>query len=429
MEYLLFAAYLVSFAWLVTKVKFFTRSGLSQSQLIILYLVKVMAGIFYGWIGIYYSSLAQMWDTWGYHTNSIIEYNLLFHDPKEYLTNLFNDPYGSGLSKPFWNDLKGNVFIKILSVFNILSFGNYYINIIFYGFLSLFGPIAIYRVMTDVMPGRKLPILLATFLIPSFLYWTSGIHKEGLIFTGIGLIIYAVYFGLKEKRFGIKRILSLLIGLLLILTLRNFILVILIPTVIAWILAARKPKYSLAIFGSLYLVFIVTFFTARYVDSRLDFPQAVVDKQQEFINLKGGGSTIPITELKPNAISFLENTPQAITLSTIRPYPSDVKHILSLAAALEINVLILLFLIFLFFHKNGVVSRTLLHFCIFFSFTVLLAIGFSVNNLGAIVRYRSIILPLLVIPMVALTDWKRFARLFFSNIKKNNNVTISERQP
>ena len=60
MEYLLFVAYLVTFAWLVTKVKFFTRSGITQSQLIILFLVKVMAGIFYGWIGIYYSSLAQM---------------------------------------------------------------------------------------------------------------------------------------------------------------------------------------------------------------------------------------------------------------------------------------------------------------------------------------------------------------------------------
>lgn len=383
-----------------------------------------MTGIFYGWIGIYYSSLAQMWDTWGYHKNSIEEYKLLFDHPHEYLTNLFNDPYGSGFSKPYWNDLKGNVFIKILSVFNILSFGNYYINVIFYSFLSLFGPIAIYRVMTDVFPGRKLPILLATFLIPSFLYWTSGIHKEGLIFTGISLIMYAIYFGLKEKKFGWKRILCVLIGLLLLLTLRNFILAVLIPAIIAWLLAARKPKYSLAIFSGLYIVFIVLFFTVRYIDPRFDFPQSVVDKQQEFINLKGG-STIPITELKPNAVSFLQNAPEAITLSTIRPYPSDVKHILSLAAALEINALLLLFLIFLFFHKNGVVSRNVLHFCIFFSFTVLLAIGFSVNNLGAIVRYRSIILPLLVIPMVALTDWKRFARLFFNNMKKNNNVTVS----
>ncbi len=427
MEYLLFVGYLVLFAWLVTKVKFFTRSGLSQSQLIILFLLKGMAGIFYGWIGIYYGGLAQMWDTWGFHAGSIQEYNLLFQNPHEYFTNLFNNPYEGGVSKFFgatdsyWNDLKGNVLIKILSVFNILSFGNYFVNVIFYSFFTLFGPIACYRVMKDVFPGKKLAVLLATFLIPSFLYWTSGIHKEGLLFTGISLIIYCIYFGTKEKKFGFKRIVSLVTGLLLILTLRNFIIVIIVPAIVAWLIANRWPKYGLAIFISLYMLFGVLFFTTRYISPRFDFPQAVINKQQEFIRLSGG-SSIQITQLKPDAISFLKNTPQAITLSAIRPYPSDVKHILSLAASIEINALLLIFILFIFWRKNGIQSKSLVYFCIFFAGSTLLAIGFSVNNLGAIVRYRSIILPFLIIPMVAMVDWGRVGRLFIRNIKYNNNV-------
>jgi hypothetical protein len=149
----------------------------------------------------------------------------------------------------------------------------------------------------------------------------------------------------------------------------------------------------------------------------------VVNKQQEFINLTGGGSSIPIRQLKPNAISFLINTPQAITLSTIRPYPSDVKHILSLAAAIEVIALLLMFALFLIWPKNGVRSKNLVYFCCFFSMSVLLAIGFSVNNLGAIVRYRSIILPLLVIPMASMIDWRRLGNLFLPNIKNKNNIT------
>jgi hypothetical protein len=412
LDYLLFVGYLVLFAWLVTKVKFFTRSGLSQSQLIILFLLKVMAGIFYGWIGIYYGGLAQMWDTWGFHAGSIQEYNLLFQNPHEYFTNLFNNPYEGGVSKFFgstdsyWNDLKGNVFIKILSVFNIFSFGNYFVNVIFYSFFTLFGPIATYRVMKDVFPGKKLAVLLATFLIPSFLYWTSGIHKEGLLFTGISLIIYSIYFGTKEKRFGFKRIVSLITGLLLILTLRNFILVIIVPAIVAWLVSNRWPKHGLAIYFSLYMLFGVLFFTTRYISPGLDFPQAVINKQQEFIRLSGG-SSIQMKQLKPDAISFLKNTPQAITLSAIRPYPSDVKHILSLAAAIEINALLFMFILFVFWRKNGIQSKNLVYFCIFFALSTLLAIGFSVNNLGAIVRYRSIILPFLIIPMVAMVDWGR----------------------
>lgn len=428
MEYLLFVVYLVFIAWLVTKVKFFTGSGLSKSQLVILFLLKVMAGIFYGWIGLYYGGLAQMWDTWSFHTNSILEYKLLFNNPHEYFTNLFKDPYGDGVSKFFettdsyWSDLKGNFFIKILSVFNILSFGNYFINIIFYSFITLFGPIALYRVMSDVFPGKKLAVLLAAFLVPSFLYWTSGIHKEGLIFTGISLIIYSIYFGSKEKKFGIKRIVSLLTGLMLILVLRNFIIIIIIPAIIAWVLAIRWPKNGLSIFVSVYIFSGILFFTARYISPRFDFPQAVINKQHEFFKLEGGYS-LPINQLQHDPLSFIKNTPQAFTMSAIRPYPSDVRHILSLAAALEIAVLVLLFVIFLLWRKNGVGSRNLIYFCIFFSLSLLLAIGFSVNNLGAIVRYRSIILPLLVIPMTALIDWGRVGNFFTNSIRYKNNIS------
>lgn len=427
LEYLLFVAWLVFFAWLVTKVKFFTRTGLSQPQLIILFLVKIMAGIFYGWIGTYYGGLAQMYDTWNYHGLAIQEYHLLSTDPHEYLTNLFRDPYEGGVTKFFestdsyWNDLKGNFFIKILSVFNILSLGHYYVNVIFYSFITLFGPVCMYRVMTDAFPGKKPAIIAATFLIPSFIYWTSGIHKEGLIFTGIGLIMYSVYFGLKEKKMGFKRGLSLVAGLLLLLTLRNFLIVLIVPALLAWLLASRWPKYGLAIFGGLYLLGTVVFFTGRYISPKLDFPQAVVNKQQEFIRIKGATS-VPIKTLEPTAISFVKNTPKAITLSTIRPYPSDVKHILSLAAAIEINALWLILVLFLLFRKNGVRSRNLIYFNIFFSFSLLLAIGFSVNNLGAIVRYRSVILPLLVIPLAARIDWNRVFSIFTNGIKKNNNV-------
>ena len=431
MDYLLFVAWLVFFAWLATRIKFFSLTGLSKSQLIIIFLLKVMAGIFYGWIGIYYGSLAQMQDTWAYHTGSIQEYHLLFNNPHEYFTNLFHNPYVNGVSKFFgstdsyWNDLKGNLFIKILSVFNILSFGHYYINVIFYSFITLFGTIAIYRVMSDVFPGKKTIILLATFLVPSFLYWTSGLHKEGLIFTGISLIVYCIYFGTKEKKFGIKRVLCLIAGLLLVLALRNFIIIILIPAIIAWLIASRWPKYGLAIFSSLYFLFGILFFAAKYVNPKLDFPQAVVNKQQDFKKLQPGGSTIPMKDLEPSFASFAKNTAQAINLSSIRPYPSDVRHILSLAAAIEINSLLLMFILFLFFRKNGnsPTSKNLMYFCVFFSMTLLLAIGFSVNNLGAIVRYRSIIMPLLVIPMAAQINWSRLGSIVFNNIKNKNNIT------
>ena len=426
MEYLLFVAYLVLFAWLVTKTRFFTKTGLSNPQLVIIFLLKVIAGIFYGWMGHFYGGFAQMIDTWNYHHNSLIEFQLLETNPREYFTNLFNDPYNKGgidnffgSQNSYWNDLKSNVFIKFLSIFDIFSFGQYYVNVVFYSFISLFGPMAIYRVMVDVFPNQKSIILLTTFFVPSFFYWSSGIHKEGLIFAGIALIIYHIYFGNKEKRFGVNRWLGIILGLFILLLLRNFILVIIIPSAIAWILANRWPKYGLVCFGAIYLFCTIAFFTLRYIDTRFDFPQAVVSKQQAFIK-NVGKTSIPITQLEPTALSFLKNIPQAISLSSARPYPSDVHHLLSLAAAIETVLILLLFLIFLFFNtSNGTHSKNTLYFCTFFSVSLLLAIGFSVNNLGAIVRYRSITLPLLIAMMAAQTDWKTIIDFLSGKSKKN----------
>ncbi len=430
MEYLLFAAYLVLFAWLVTKTRFFSKTGLSKPQLVIIFLLKVIAGIFYGWMGHFYGGFAQMVDTWNFHHNSLIEYQILQNNPHEYFTTLFHDPYNNdgitsffGSKDSYWNDLKGNVFTKLLSIFDIFSLGHYYVNVIFYAFISLFGPMAIYKVMVDVFPAQKNIVLLTTFFVPSFFYWSSGIHKEGLIFAGIALIIYHIYFGHKEKKFGIKRWLGIMLGLLIILLLRNFILVIIIPAAIAWLMANRWPRYGLACFASIYILCSIAFFTLRYIDSGFDFPQSVVSKQQAFIK-NVGKSSIPIKELEPTVFSFLKNAPQAITLSAVRPYPSDVHHLLSLAAAVETDLILLLFLVFLFFRKPGFVfSKNTIYFCTFFSVSLLLAIGFSVNNLGAIVRYRSITLPLLMGMMAAQTDWKIIAD-FFSGKNKKNQATI-----
>ncbi len=423
MEYLLFVAYLILISWLITRIRFFTNANLTQPQLVILFLLKVMAGIFYGWIGLYYGGLAKMADTWMFHSNSVLEYQLLQTDPREYFTNLFYNPYEGGFEKFFnsdnsyWNDLKGNAYIKVLSLLNIFSFGSYYVNVIFYSFITLFGPVAFYRVMTDIFPGHKTVLVLATFLVPSFLYWSSGLHKEGLIFLGISLVIYHTYFGWKENKFGFKRIVSIIAGLFLLLVLRNFLFVIIVPALFTWLLANRFPKKGLLVFGTLYLLFAILFFSVRYIKPEYDFPKAVVTKQQEFLKLHGK-TTVSIRQLKPTVGSFLVNTPQAITMSAIRPYPGDVNHILSLAAAAEIILLILIFLLFLLFRSGHPASSNLIYFCLFFSFSVLLAIGFSVNNIGAIVRYRSVIIPLLVVPMMAMVNWKKVFAIFTTDTKK-----------
>jgi hypothetical protein len=386
-----------------------------------------MAGIFYGWVGVYYGQFAYMFDTWGYHHISAEETKLLFSDTSTYFRDLFHSGYPNGFGglfesyNSYWNDLKTNMFIKLLSVFNIFSFSNYYINVIFYSFITLLGPVAFYRVLNDVFPGKKIQVLLATFLIPSFLYWTSGIHKDGLTFMAISLIVYHFYFGLQQGRFTAKRLWVLFLSLLIILMFRNFMLILLAPALTAWYFANRYPHRIIASFFICYTVCAFLFFTLRYISPGLDFPQSVVDKQEAFMQLQGK-SGIEVKKLEPEPLSFLKNSPRALFATTIRPHPGDVKHILSFAAASETSFLLLLFLCFLVWRTNGIRSKQFLWFTVFFSFSFLITVGYTVNFLGAIVRYRSIILPFVVVPIVCLTDWGRIYELLFNNIKNKNNV-------
>jgi hypothetical protein len=424
LDYLLFAAYLFLFAWLVTRIQFFSQPGLTPTLLISVFLFKVIVGIFYGWVGLHYNQL----DTWAFHHESLNEKKLLLSDPVELVVSLFRsgyteDQYGKFLSveNSWWNDLDANFFNKMLAVFNVFSTDNYYINVIFYSFLTLAGPIAFYRVMADVFPGKKLTILLSTFLIPSFIYWTSGIHKDGLVFASITLITYCFYFGMKQNKFSLRRLLLIGVSLLLLLILRNFLIPILIPALLAWVLAYKHSKRPFLLFAAVYALCIVLFFSAKYIHPSFDFPQSLVDRQAAFLSLKGN-SAVAVDRLQSSVGSFLHHVPQAFLLSTIRPYPSDVKNFFSLVAAVEINLVLLFFFVFLFCKRPGIRIKPILLFCLFFSFSVLMSIGYTVHFIGAIVRYRSIVLPFLVVPLIASIDWRKIQHLFHNNIKNLKNV-------
>jgi len=426
LEHLLFAGYLISFAWLVTKTRFFTRSGLTAAQLVSVFLCKVMAGIFYGWIGVYYGEMAQMVDTWMFHYGSLDESRLLLSHPVNFVTNLFHSSYSSGYSgflgeeKSWWNDLDVNVMLKLFGIFNVASFGHYYINVIFYSFLTLFGPIALYRVYQDYFPHKRVSVLLAVFFIPSFLYWTSGLHKEGLLFNSIALIIYAFYFGYKEHRVTAKRVIAFLLSALTLLAFRNYILLVMLPALLAWVIARRLTWRPIITYSIIYFLFVLFFFAAPFISSNLDFPGAVAGKQQQFLKLTGK-SEIPVQPLQPTWQSFFINVPQAASLSILRPYFSDIRHLLSMAAALEINGLLALFVIYLIWNWRHIRLNAFSLFCLFFSFSVLLIIGYTVNFLGAIVRYRSIVLPLLFVPVLVQVPWRQFEK-YLLNISDKNNI-------
>ncbi|TKK71986.1 hypothetical protein FC093_02955 [Ilyomonas limi] len=398
MQPLLFIAYLFIFCWLITRISFFKNAPLSKWWLIAIFLLKIIAGFTYAWF-FAQPQYINTADTWNYYHASLAETDWLLRDPVGFIKDLFHNNYAQSGNlfnneSSYWNNLKSNSIIKLIAVINVFTAKSYYVNIIFFNFLYLFGPVALYRLAATHYPQRKLLFFLSVFLLPSFLFWCSGIHKDGLIFSAMMLAAYSLYKQLQQQKILVTHCLLLLLYSIVLFALRNFVLLLLIPALAAWVLSEKYPSRRGWIFVGIYLFCLIVFFTAKYIHPALNFPQYVVEKQSEFKELTGNSSVV-LPPLEPSFTGFTVFLPYAIDMALLRPHWSDIKNISYAAAAAE-NALLLLMIIAgicsAIYYKK-ITPFTLL--LILFSCTLLLLCGYTVTFAGAVVRYKSIATPLL----------------------------------
>lgn len=419
MYYLLFTCYLIIFCWLITRTQFFKKSQLGNRILIALFLVKVFVGLINAYINLYYLPVS---DSVAFHLDGIQEYHLLFQNPWEYFTNIFQTgrhSYGNLLesSNSYWNDTRSNLIIKMLSVFDIFSRTNFFINSLFYNFLVFFGPVALYRVFIKIFPAYKYVLIICIFLLPSVIFFSSGIHRDGLIYLSLSMVIHHLFFMMKNNRYPLKQILITLLFLLIIFLIRNFVFIILTPPLVAWIISEKRPNRTPLIFAGIYLVVGILFFSTVYLPPAYNLPAHVSSRQTDFIEIaKNGASAIKINPLYPNFRSFLINIPQALNHSFLRPYLSEHNNLLYIPSSVEIFLFEILLLLFIFFRKRNATIYPIVYFSVFFTLTTFIVIGYTIPILGAIVRYRSIYFPFIIIPIVCYTDWAKFKARFHIKI-------------
>lgn len=419
---ILFSAYLLLFTWLITRLPFFRKAGLSPQWLAGLFIMKVAVCCLYGYI----HSLSEYYpgkiDTWRWYFESLNETGLLKSNPGEFFSSLFHDPYNGsagdifGAQNSFWNDLKNNFMIKLMALMNLFSGGRYYINTIFYSVLAFYGPVALYRLFLAIFPGKKAVVFIAAFLLPSVLFWGSGFHKEGLLLSLLAVILYWFYNGL-QKGFTVKKISALLLAVALIFILRNYILFALLPAMGCWWLAHKWPGRTAAIYTGGMILFLAVFFMAARLHPKLNLPGTVSQKQREFMELSGH-THVPTDTLRPTAAGFLHNLPKAADMAFLRPRPGE-GGLSYLPSALEMLGLLAVFVASLVFRDKSRLYRPIIWFCGCFAIILMLIIGYSVPITGAVIRYRSLALPFLFLLFALPINIERLKKLLeFKNYKK-----------
>ena len=224
---------------------------------------------------------------------------------------------------------------------------------------------------------------------------------------GIPIITLIVFYfdqWLTKKSFSLTGILVCVISLFLLFAFRNFVLLLLVPAMVTWWFCERMTSRKTFAIAGVYGACLALFFAARHLDPALDFPAYVVAKQNEFKAL-GGHSQIMLPALEPSFGSFLRFFPAAADIAFLSPHVTETTNAAYLPAIAE-NIfvyLLILYALFRFVSKRSEKltpsAASFVIFCYCFAITNLVLSGYTVTLTGAIVRYRSFVLPFLLVPL------------------------------
>lgn len=389
--------------FILLKLPFVKKSGIPAGELAIYFLIRIISAIAVGWITLNFYPGGN--DYWGLNEQGINEHHFLMNDPVGFFRDLFHSNYSDysgifGAVGTYWNDLKNILLGKFLAFCNILSQGNYYLNAMIWNVLGMLGSVGFYRGWVSIHPTSKAVARIAAFLIPSTIFFSSGIHKDLIIFFLLGIFFYCMI-QLGEKRKGIKYLVFFLLFGLLIFLIRNYLAVILIPLAILYLISKRKLLNPLRVFGLGAMAGSLLLLTLHLAGPKFSVFRIMAERQEDFAELPPAGSDIQKPALSAKTGVFIQTLPSALKDGFLQPLIW--KSPLSLLGfSIEWLVIWILFLTGVVKWKTGGSGPdpTLGIFSWMLCFCLFLITGYIVNNLGAIVRYRSIYLPLLVFPVL-----------------------------
>lgn len=467
--------------------KFFESSGISKTILAVLFIVKIILGNILGYIYQYYYQTGG--DTFVFLQDGSIMYQALFTHPAHYFQMLFCINSSADYLQPYYNNMSlwhdkyndlfndNHVFIRLNALIRIFSFGYYKVHIVFICFLSMLGLTAIYKTFIPYLENKKKELLVAVFLVPSVLFWSSGVTKEGLLFFGLGLFMYFFHKLIYEK-FSFAAILGTFLTLLLLVFLKVYVLIALLPSLLAisWIAKTGNKLVGIK-YLTVYVVCLLLGISISFVFPNYNPMKMIANTQREFTDMTRGGtylissryyvyiapenkndiipignnqykikqgsnyvywknyipedtlratnskdtstytiysqsvkagSSIEMKLLSPDLVSSIKHIPSAFITVFVRPHLFEANSILSLCAAIENLIILVLFLACLFFLprilKQGISHPEMFLFCLSFVFFLFILIGLTASVMGAMVRYKTPALPFLIIALLILCD-------------------------
>ncbi len=233
------------------------------------------------------------------------------------------------------------------------------------------------------------------------------------------IAIFSLHRQLDENQILWKHCLLILCCFVLLFALRNVILLLLLPACTGWYISTKVQRYQWWIFGAIYLIGLLFFFLSANLTPAFNFPQYIVAKQAEF-NVLSGSSKLVLPVLQDTFRSFVHFFPFALDIAFVRPKIGDASNLSYAAAAIENLLIIFIIIIWMIFHQPLTSVQPIMVFFIFFSLSVLMLCGYTVSFSGAVVRYKSIVTPMLVTILLVTISQK--GKRIYKSYKKSSFI-------
>jgi len=386
---LLATTYTFIFLFIMSKLTF----AISTKKLQLFFLLKLLFGGIYAYIHYYHYE----GDTWEYFKYGKILFDVFQESPVEFFRltimprpNVIPAKWAEIADViPYWYQSSGYTMIRIQAILHFFSLGNYPVHVVFWNFFSTLGLAYIYTSIRKLHKDDNSVLLYSIFLIPSFLFWGSGVHKEAVCFFSLGIILHHSLKLIKEPT-RLFRWALVLSNAFLLLLIRPYAFLLFLPILLtlAWCRNNSKAvlgKYAVIYAASSIFVIIISTFTSFNVFEKIRRMQEVYYKY--YI----GASDVSIPRVDADLTSILMAAPTGFYNVVFRPTYWDTQNFLASLAFWETYILLALFLFFFIYGRFVLAEKQILFYgFLFFSITYILLIGITINNLGAIVRYRSV---------------------------------------
>lgn len=413
---LLPAAYAAIGIFLIGKLGFFKATGLSTRFLQGVFLLKILAGTALVAIYTYYYTNRATADVYKYFDDGQVMFNAIKHSPADYFKMLFGIGNDTPHFATYYNQMNNWYRVYESNLYNdshtiirfnafVMLFSGGYIGVhtVIMCFLSLIGLTALYKVFSPQFAGREKLLAVAVFLIPSVVFWGSGVLKEGLLFFAIGVAIYNLQLLLNGER-SAWRYLYVIAALALIFICKMYVLIALLPGIVAHIWASRTNNKRVYLkYIAVLSICTIAAVNIKVVLPKDDFLETLSEKQRDFMGLAQSmhsGSIIHINRLEPTFKSFVLNAPEAFFNTLFRPFIWEAKSPFEIAAALENLALLLLIIYTLLNLDREKLKHPLVPFCLTFIVILFVLSGIATPVVGALVRYKTPALPFLVIMLL-----------------------------